>query len=157
MPTKSHPPFSHLPPPAAGARRAVQFDFPIVPLKPRSKIPAVRHGIDDAITTRIGVRTRAKARPDDNYGAVLNGEVFVIDVDGLEGAASLQALMARHGELPPTVETITPRGRHLWYRSRPGHRREGPPRLCGPARQRTRVGPVVPVCPGSCSRRDRDR
>jgi putative DNA primase/helicase len=98
----------------------VQFDFPIVPLKPRSKIPAVRHGIDDAITTRIGVRTRAKARPDDNYGAVLNGEVFVIDVDGLEGAASLQALMARHGELPPTVETITPRGRHLWYRSRPG-------------------------------------
>lgn len=120
MPTKSRPPFSDLPPPAAGARRAVQFGFPTVPLKPRSKMPAVRHGIDDAITTRMGVRARAKARPDDNYGAVLDGEVFVIDVDGLEGAASLQSLIERHGELPPTVETITPRGRHFWYRSRLG-------------------------------------
>ena len=120
MPTKSHPPFSDLPPPAAGARRAVQFGFPTVPLKPRSKMPAVRHGIDDAITTRMGVRERAKACPDDNYGAVLDGEVFVIDVDGLEGAASLQSLIKRHGELPPTVETITPRGRHFWYRSRLG-------------------------------------
>ena len=120
MPIRSHPPFSDLPPPAAGARGVVQFDFPIVPLRPRSKVPAVRRGIDDAITSRMGVRARAKAFPDDNYGAVLNGEVFVVDVDGPEGAASLQALIECHGELPPTVETITPRGRHFWYRSRLG-------------------------------------
>lgn len=117
---RNSPAFSLLPPPAAEARRAVQRRLSVVPLKPRSKVPSVPHGIDDAITTRKGVWERAKTHPNDNYGIVLDGEIFVIDIDGPKGRASLKALERQHGELPATVETITPRGGHRLYRSRPG-------------------------------------
>lgn len=120
MRAENPPPLAGLPRPAAGARRAVQFGFPVVPLKPRSKEPNVPRGIDDAITSRVGVRARARTHPDDNYGVVLDGMVFVIDVDGPEGEASLRALIGHYGALPPTVETITSRGRHLFFRARSG-------------------------------------
>lgn len=120
MRTETLLPFASLPRPAAGARRAVQLGLSVVPLKPRSKEPSAPHGINDAITSRVEVRARAKLHPNDNYGVVLDGEVFVIDVDGPEGKESLRALIKQHGELPPTVETITGRGRHLFFRSRSG-------------------------------------
>jgi hypothetical protein len=41
---------------------------------------------------------------------------WVLDVDGAEGAASLQELERERGELPTTVEARTPRGRHIYLR-----------------------------------------
>ena len=42
-------------------------------------------------------------------------EIIVIDVDGLDAEGELRKLEAQHGELYPTVEVITARGRHDWF------------------------------------------
>jgi hypothetical protein len=43
--------------------------------------------------------------------------IFAIDVDGFAGEAALRKLEAEHGELPPTIEVVTPRpGRHIYFR-----------------------------------------
>ncbi len=42
--------------------------------------------------------------------------VFVVDVDGLDAEAALRRLEAEHGALPPTVEVITARGRHIYFK-----------------------------------------
>ena len=41
--------------------------------------------------------------------------VWILDVDGEDGEASLRALEAEHGALPPTWESLTARGRHVWF------------------------------------------
>ncbi|WP_162559675.1 phage/plasmid primase, P4 family [Methylobacterium radiodurans] len=120
MRTETYVPFPSLPRPAAEARRAVQHGLSVVPLKPRSKVPSVPHGIDDAISTRMGVRAHARAHQHDNYGLILDGEIFAVDVDGPEGEKSLQRLIGRSREFPATVETITARGRQFIFRARPG-------------------------------------
>jgi hypothetical protein len=55
----------------------------------------------------------------DNYGigiaTGIESGVWVLDVDGPIGKASLVALEAEHGALPPTLEVITARGRHLYF------------------------------------------
>lgn len=42
--------------------------------------------------------------------------VWVLDIDGDEGEATLRKLEAAHGALPPTVEVITGNGRHVYFR-----------------------------------------
>lgn len=42
--------------------------------------------------------------------------VFVVDIDGADGEASLAALEAEHGQLPKTWRVKTGRGRHYWFR-----------------------------------------
>jgi hypothetical protein len=42
--------------------------------------------------------------------------IWVLDIDGWEGERTLRQLEERHGALPPTVESITGRGRHLYWR-----------------------------------------
>jgi Bifunctional DNA primase/polymerase, N-terminal len=41
--------------------------------------------------------------------------VWVLDVDGEDGEASLRALETEHGALPATWESLTARGRHVWF------------------------------------------
>ena len=42
--------------------------------------------------------------------------IWVLDIDGDEGEATLSALEAEHGALLSTVEAITGKGRHLYFR-----------------------------------------
>lgn len=42
--------------------------------------------------------------------------IFVVDLDGLDAEAELRRLEQRHGQLPPTVESITARGRHAFFK-----------------------------------------
>jgi hypothetical protein len=42
--------------------------------------------------------------------------LLVVDIDDLEGEAALRLLENQHALLPPTVEVITGRGRHLYLR-----------------------------------------
>ena len=41
--------------------------------------------------------------------------IFVIDIDGPDAEAELRKLEAQYGPIPPTVESITARGRHLFF------------------------------------------
>jgi Bifunctional DNA primase/polymerase, N-terminal/Primase C terminal 1 (PriCT-1) len=87
----------------------------VFPCKPRGKRPATANGLKDATTDAAVIEQWWKGEPAFNV-AVVTGKIsgiFVVDVD--DGEAALKALEADHGELPPTVESITARGRHVWF------------------------------------------
>jgi Bifunctional DNA primase/polymerase, N-terminal/Primase C terminal 1 (PriCT-1) len=92
--------------------------FAIFPCQPRGKVPATPHGCRDA--TKDLTRISAWWRENPSYNvAVATGPgsgVFVLDVDGLDAEANLRNLEDQYGALPETVESITPRGRHIFFR-----------------------------------------
>lgn len=90
----------------------------VFPCMPRDKVPATPHGCKDATAGSELIRQWWAQNPEFNL-AVATGRpsgVFVIDIDGLDAEAELRKLEAEHGPLPATVESVTPRGRHLYFR-----------------------------------------
>ena len=69
-------------------------------------------------TTDVGLVADAWSIADYNIGAAIPTGCVVLDPDGEQGERELAQLHAELGPLPPTVEVITGRGRHLWYRHR---------------------------------------
>jgi hypothetical protein len=113
-----------LAPPITGASIVLQHalalaqrSFHVFPCRPRSKLPATARGCKDATDDPVIIERWFRSNPDFNI-AIATGEasyVFVVDVDDLEAEAELRKLESRHGALPPTPETITARGRHLYF------------------------------------------
>src|SRR5262245_29476348 len=96
----------------AYARRGL----PVFPCMPRAKEPAIHRGLKAATTDANLIVGWWRGNPDCNIG-MATGEasgVFVIDIDSENGESSLAMLERQHGALPPTVESITGRGRHLF-------------------------------------------
>ncbi|GAB6841730.1 putative DNA primase/helicase [Methylorubrum rhodinum] len=109
-------PAGGLPQAAAGAMRWLRRGKPVLPLRHRSKEPAVVGGLHAASDKRMVLRTHAAEHPHANYG-LLTGRVsdlLVLDVDGPAGEASLRALERTHRRLPKTIEVRTARGRHIY-------------------------------------------
>lgn len=93
--------------------------IPVFPCQPRGKEPVTSNGCKAATTNTATINRWWTAAPEMNV-AIAVGEVagvFVVDIDGEDGEASLGELEAAKGELPPTVEVITGRGRHLYFRN----------------------------------------
>jgi hypothetical protein len=42
--------------------------------------------------------------------------IFVVDIDGMDAELELRKLEAEHGQMPVTVEALTARGRHLYFK-----------------------------------------
>jgi hypothetical protein len=92
--------------------------FHIFPCRPRDKRPATANGLKDATTDPAIIQTWWQQRPDSNL-AVATGAasgIFVVDLDGLDAEAALRRLEVEHGALPATVEAITARGRHIYFK-----------------------------------------
>jgi hypothetical protein len=91
----------------------------IFPCRPRDKAPATPRGFLDATTDAIRVHAWWRSNPDYNIGIATGpaSGFWVLDVDGDDGEASLRKLEAEHGALPATVEAITGKGRHLYFRA----------------------------------------
>jgi hypothetical protein len=92
--------------------------FHIFPCRPRDKRPATTNGVRDATTDEDIIQAWWRQQPDNNI-AIATGAasgIFVVDVDGLDAEAALRGLEAEHGALPATVEAITARGRHIYFR-----------------------------------------
>lgn len=90
--------------------------WPVFPCFPRSKIPATPHGLRDAVADPAGVH-RLWVQKGYNL-ALATGPaagIFVLDIDGFDGAAALHALEAQHGSLPATLVCLTGRGSHLYF------------------------------------------
>ena len=70
-------------------------------------------------TVDLAVIRRWWQQESDLNVAVATGEaseIFVVDIDGADGEAALRQIEERNGALPPTVEAITARGRHLYFK-----------------------------------------
>jgi bifunctional DNA primase/polymerase-like protein len=93
-------------------------NWPVLPCIARMKVPAIKGGFYSATTNPETIK-RYWRRSDCNIG-IRTGAAsgfWVVDIDGEEGEASLRALEATHGALPPTREVITGGGgRHLWFK-----------------------------------------
>jgi len=91
--------------------------FAVFPCMPRDKRPATANGLKDATKDRVVIQRWWRQEPEFNV-AIATGPasgVFVIDVDTVDAEAELAKLETAHGNLPPTVEVITARGRHLYF------------------------------------------
>jgi hypothetical protein len=90
----------------------------VFPCRPRDKVPATSHGCKDATVDANTIRRWWGQEPEFNV-AVATGEasgIFVLDVDGDDGEASLRQLEKQNGALPPSAEAITAHGRHIYFR-----------------------------------------
>ncbi len=105
--------------PAAAFRLAIR-GVAVFPLSPRSKIPiAGTSGCRGASSDHDVVRAVWQKWPDANVGIATGpaSGLWVLDIDGDEGCASLAKLEAEQGRLPTTVDVETPGGgRHLYWR-----------------------------------------
>ena len=90
----------------------------VLACRARDKRPATANGLKDATTDPEIIRQWWQQNPQFNV-AIATGSVsglFVLDVDGLDAEFALRKLEAEHDALPATVEVITARGRHLYFR-----------------------------------------
>jgi Bifunctional DNA primase/polymerase, N-terminal/Primase C terminal 1 (PriCT-1) len=88
----------------------------VFPCKSREKKPASWNGLKGATTDRNIIAGWWRSS-DYNIG-LATGErssVFVVDIDGMDAEAELIKLESKHGVLPRTIESITARGRHLFF------------------------------------------
>jgi hypothetical protein len=91
----------------------------VFPLKPRAKEPATGSGFYDATTNPAKLKRWFACGYQHNIGirtGVLSG-VFILDIDGARGDASLRDFEAKHGALPATLISATGKGRHFWFRA----------------------------------------
>ena len=105
------------------ALRLAEHGLCVFPCRVRDKRPATANGVKDATTDLGIIELWWREEPEFNV-AVATGamsRIFVIDIDGLDAETELKKLEARYGWLPATVETITARGRHLFFQY-PGQR-----------------------------------
>lgn len=87
----------------------------VLPLKPKSKEPAVRRGFYDATGNPATLRRWFENYPY-NIG-IRTGTpsgVFILDIDGVLGLTTLAEIEFEHGRLPPTLISTTGNGRHYW-------------------------------------------
>ena len=93
------------------------YGLPVFPVAARTKAPATKRGFYDASLNPAAIERWWRAQ-DYNVGISTGAPsgVWVLDIDGDEGRASLAALQEKHGALPATVTSVTARGRHLWFR-----------------------------------------
>ena len=89
----------------------------VFPCKPRDKRPAVFEGVKRATTDQNTITGWWGANPLFNIGLACGAQsrVFVVDVDGVDAEAELAKLEQQHDALPPTAESLTARGRHLYF------------------------------------------
>ena len=89
----------------------------IFPCRERAKEPALHDNLKRATTDVNWIAGWWETR---NYNiGIATGEgsgIWVLDIDGDEGEATLRKFEAQHGALPSTVEAITGKGRHLYWR-----------------------------------------
>ena len=102
---------------AAAARAYAKRGLRVFPCKERGKEPMFKGWPEYASTDpqainnwwssgafNIGIATGAASG------------IWVLDVDGEDGESTVRALEIEHDALPPTVEAITGKGRHLYFR-----------------------------------------
>jgi hypothetical protein len=91
----------------------------VFPCRPAAQEPATWRGFKDATTNPATIRRYWLANGDYNIGIAtgLTSGVWILDVDGSNGASTLHDLEVEHGPLPATLCSSTGGGCHLWFRA----------------------------------------
>jgi hypothetical protein len=97
-----------------------QRGWRVIPCTVKGKKPLIKNWPRLASSDALAIRRWAEQHPGCNWGVVTGAEsgVFVVDIDGEEGRASLAALEAQHGALPVTLMSRSGRldgGEHRWF------------------------------------------
>ncbi|HVX17459.1 MAG TPA: bifunctional DNA primase/polymerase [Acidimicrobiales bacterium] len=103
--------------PAPLLRAAIEYaeqGWRVLPLRPRGKVPATRHGVHDATTNTDQIRAWWAQRPDANIGLASGYGFDVLDIDGPAGIDSLIHL-AKGRPLPEGPAVTTGRGQHRYF------------------------------------------
>ena len=94
----------------------------VFPLAPRSKAPLIAaddggRGCLDATTDASAIGEWWERAPRANVGIATGAPsgLFVVDVDGTEGAETMRALTRSNGPIPPTLRARTSSGWHLFF------------------------------------------
>jgi putative DNA primase/helicase len=82
----------------------------------KGKHPRTPNGVKDATTDRDRIQEWTWSDANIGIATGRSSGIFVLDVDGDGGKASLEALQAEHGRLPKTVTVKTGKGRHYYFR-----------------------------------------
>ncbi len=101
---------------------ATDYGWAVLPVKRRAKTPAAHHGVKDA-SRKPSVITGWFQQDNFNIGVatgVISG-IWVLDIDGDVGRASLTDLVKKHGALPRTLTCHTGGGGMHLYWSLPPH------------------------------------
>ncbi len=93
--------------------------FRLFPVRERGKVPLVNGWKVRATSDPRELALWSAQHPGCNWAAAtgLPSGVFAVDVDGPQGSASLQRLLAGNGSLPETLTVITGRGKHFYFRA----------------------------------------
>ena len=91
-----------------------QAGWPVFPCYP-SKRPMTPHGFHDATVDQERIARFWRRVPDAWIGMPVKDGFVVVDVDD---ADAFDELERRGLSLPTTLTAATPRGQHLWYRTR---------------------------------------
>ena len=90
----------------------------VLPVR-RTKVPYIDEWTVKAATDEETIRSWWQKWPEANVGILTGAEsgIFVLDVDGEEGAASLSQLLAElEWEIPETLTVTTGRGTHFYFK-----------------------------------------
>jgi len=96
---------------------AVSRGWRVLPIRKGDKAPLVKDWPSVAATDIPQLEEWAIRFPACNWGVATGPEsgVFVLDVDGSTGKASLQEILQQGFELPETLTVLTGRGTHLYF------------------------------------------
>lgn len=99
----------------AAAQQYAARNWPIIFLN--GKIPFIKDWTQVASTDPAVIHEWFHEHTRSNVGILtgVRSNLVVIDVDGMDGAASLSSLEATNGPLPRTLTCKTGRGKHLYY------------------------------------------
>ena len=89
----------------------------VFPIVARTKNPAIKDNLRLATIDETIIR-KWWGNLDYNIGVATGpaSNIWVLDLDGHDHESWLREREAEHGPLPPTVEAITGKGRHLYFR-----------------------------------------
>lgn len=95
--------------------------WPVLPVRPGRKVPLIKDWPNVASTDPDTLRAWWQATPDANVGIVTGDRsgIWALDLDGTQGVADLDVLMAKYGALPATRVVCTPSGGGHYYFAMP--------------------------------------
>ena len=119
----------------ADAAAAYAYDgWAVFPCKPRGKTPATEHGVLDATSDLAAVETWWRDQPNANIGLATGqaSGIVAVDLDGPEGLATWQMLIAEHHAHETLVSRTGSGGYHIIYAIPPGAAIRNTARRLGP-------------------------